>query len=327
MRLREYQVVLAAFTLPLLLLWGCRSNQAVSPTKVVDLGVSLSTQGLPKSKLLNTTSDLVYFNVSGPLSAPITGTVGPFSTNQGSGTLSFNLNNVPVGADEILSVELDDDSNGTPQAIGAASLADAGSGVTVNMGSLVRSCYSAVPAQTYSCNDSGGGLFSFNGYLVDYGLNFYGGTLPATVLGVYDMQWVGITGISAICTGTYDLQDAWTGDGNTKSIAYLGNGHLVDFDTVPSDAGFYSDGGAAKLAANASVTTLEQNDVFCVKLQGGTSPGHVWVQFNSAGDAADAPSFVFRVRNDSTPYYLYDQSTADLGLGTLTSCALVNQGW
>ncbi|MGH7738974.1 MAG: hypothetical protein ACREL1_02400 [bacterium] len=320
MRLREYQIVLAAVTLPLLLLWGCQSNQAVSPTKVVDLGVSLSTQGSPKSKLLNATSDLVYFNVSGPLSPPIAGTAGPFSTTTGSGSISFNLNNIPVGVGEILSVELVDNSNGTPQAIGAASLADAGSGVTVDMGSLVRSCYSAVPSTTYSCNGSGGGVFTFNGYYA-----YYGSANFTLVPDTYDMQWVGITDTTT-CFGTYDLQDAWTGDGNTKSIAYLGNGHLVDFDKVPSDANFYSDGGAAKLAAGAPVTTLEKNDIFCVKLQGGTSPGHAWVQFNSVGDANDSPSFVFRVRNDATPYYLYDQSTADLGVGTLISCTLDDLG-
>ncbi len=305
MKFKEYPTILAAALLPLFLLEGCQGNKLVSPVKVVNLGVVISTKGL-SAKLFNTTEDIGYYNVSGPLSAPITGSVGTFGTNFGSGSVSFTLNDIPVGADEILSVELDDDATGTPQGIGATSLADISAGVTIEMGSLVRSCYAVNPSFYFSCSGIGGvggegqGLFGFNSDFIAWNAQTK----------TYDMEWTALQDVNSNCLGTYDLKDGWTG--SAKSLAYLGNGELVNFDTVPPDSNFYANGAAAKLAAGAPATTLATGDVYCVKLQGGTAVGHAWVLFTNAGDAADSPSFVYRVQNKDIPYYAYDQTTTDV---------------
>jgi hypothetical protein len=317
MKLKEYQIVLAAVFLPLFLLWGCKSNQLVSPTRVVDMSVALSTEGV-KSKLFNAGEDMVYYNVSGPLSAPITGTAGPFSPGLGSGSVSFTLNSVPVGAGEILSVELDDATLGTTEGIGATALTDVANGVTVDMGSVVRDCYAVNPSSTFSCNVEGHGSYGFNAAFIDFN----------NLTDTYDIEWVAMRDLTNACTNNYDLQDGWTG--TTSTIAYLGNGKLVNFDTVPTDANFHADGGLAKQIAGAPTTTIQVGDVYCVKLQGGTPAGkggHAWMQFNFAGDSADSPTFISRVRNDPTPYYQYDQTTADLNESTFgfANCTVTEQ--
>jgi hypothetical protein len=311
MKLKEYQIVLAAVFLPLFLLWGCQSNKLVSPVRIVDMGVAISTEGL-KSKLFNTSEDMVYYNVSGPLSAPITGTAGPFSSPLGSGSVSFTLNNVPVGSGEILSVELDDATSGIPQGIGATALTDVVNGVTVDMGSLVRNCYSFAANSSFSCDDTPQAFFGFNAEQVSTSNN----TL------VYDMEWVGLKDSSSNCTGGYDLEDGSTGTAN--SIAYLGNGKLVNFDTVPPDASFESDGGLAKSNAGVPTTIIAAGDIFCVKLLGETPIGHAWVLFNGAGSALVSPSFVYRVRNDAIPYYQLDVTAEDSSqtTGSFSNCTI-----
>jgi hypothetical protein len=229
------------------------------------------------------------------------------------------IQGIPSLAGAVLSLELVDADTQQPLGIGAAAINPSASIVTVEMGSLVLGCYSAHPGATYSCDYSGGGQFTFNGYYVNYG--------DESITDSYDIRWAGLQGQSGSCTGYYDLEDGW--DGQTASIAYLGNGPFANFDGVPPDSQFYADGYNAKEAANAPSAAIQANDVFCVKLQGGTVPGHAWMQFTSAGDYITPPSFVFRVRNDSTPYYLYDQSfaAATISNTTLGDCSLDDQGW
>jgi hypothetical protein len=309
MKLKEYQIVFAVVFAPLILLWGCKSNQLVSPTHVVTLGVSVSTQGI-KAKFFNATEDAVYYNITGPQMEPIQGYAGTFDDGSGSGSVSFTLNNIPVGADEILSVEIDDASSGYAQGIGATSLASVDNGVTVEMGSLVRPCYDINPSTTFSCSaDNGGGRFNFNDVYVGF---------DTAEVSTYDMKWVPILDASQNCTDQYDLVNGWTGSGGTtQTIAYLGNSdsnyaQMVNYDTVPPDNQFHADGGLAKQAAQASTTVIQAYDVFCVKLQGGTGKGgHAWVLFTSSGNYNTAPQFQYRLRNDSTPYFSYDVGTTD----------------
>src|ERR1700722_8629351 len=258
MKLKEYQIVLAAVFLPLFLLWGCQSNKLISPGRGVNMSGAISTKGV-QAKLFNETQDLGSYNISGPLSSPVTGIEGPFSTGAGPGTIGFTLNNVPVGAGEILSVEIDANTiGGTPQGIGATSLADVSNGVTVDMGSLVRSCYAVNPSTNFSWNSGPiqGGFYTFNGDFI---------ALSALTF-TYDIQWAGFVQ-NSIFAG-YDVVDGWTG--SAHSIAYLGNsqrnGELVNFDIVPTDANFYADAAVAKQAAAEPTTLLESGDMYCVKL-------------------------------------------------------------
>jgi hypothetical protein len=180
------------------------------------------------------------------------------------------------------------------------------------MGSLVRNCYSFAANSSFSCDDTPQAFFGFNAEQVSTSNN----TLA------YDMEWVGLKDSSFNCTGGYDLEDGSTGAAN--SIAYLGNGNLVNFDTVPPDASFKSDGGLAKSIAGRPVTTIESGDIFCVKLLGGTVPGQAWVLFNGAGSASVSPSFVYRIQNHAIPYYQLDVTTEDASqtTGNFSNCTI-----
>lgn len=321
MKWNEYKTAAVVFFLPLFILWGCKGNQLVSPTRLTNLSVSVPIPKTVKASLLGAAKNDILYSVVVPGAAPVTGSYGPFSTTEDDGSVNFVIQGIPSLTGAVLSLELVDADTQQPLGIGAAAINPSASIVTVEMGSLVLGCYSAKPSSTYSCDETNGsgGLFTFNGYYVQYG--YY--SEPDT----YDIQWTGIQAQSSSCTGYYDLEDGWTG--STASIAYLGNGPFAYFDGVPPDSKFYSDGANAKDAAGAPTGVIQANDVFCVKLQGGTVPGHAWMQFTSAGDYITPPSFVFRVRNDSTPYYLYDQSfaAATISNTTLGDCSLDDQGW
>ncbi|HVM33174.1 MAG TPA: hypothetical protein VMU88_08575 [bacterium] len=319
MKWNEYKTAAVVFFLPLFILWGCKGNQLISPTRVTNLSVSVPLPKTGKASLLGAAKNDILYSVVAPGVAPVTGSYGPFSTSTQDGSVNFVIQGVTSLQGAVLSLELVDHDTKQPLGIGAAAINPTASIITVELGSLVLGCYSMPPSQTLSCWEAGGGLFNFNGYYATYGYE----SEPDT----FDINWEAIQGQSGSCTGTYDLMDGW--DGETATIAYLGNGPFANFDGVPPDSKFYVDGGAAKDAAGAPTAAIQANDVFCVKLQGGTVPGHAWMQFTSSGDAYDSPTFVFRVRNDSTPYYLYDQSFVGATLQDTTSgdCVFYDPGW
>ncbi len=319
MKWTEFKIAAMVLFLPLLLLAGCQGNKLVSPVRLTNLSVTVPLPKSLKASLLGASSNEIFYNLTAKESGPVTGSTGTFSTSGQTGSFTFVISGVSTDGNPILSLQLNNALTHQPLAIGAAQLVSDANTLTVELGSVVRTCYSVQPGQTYTCSESGGGFFGFNAYYEDYG--------TSSLTNTYDMHWTGLVDATPTCLGTYDLEDGWTG--SAKSLAYLGNGRLVDYDTVPTNSNFYSDGGAAKLAASAATTTIEAGDIFCVKLQGGTTPGHAWVQFTGAGDTTDAPTFIFRVRNDSTPYYLYDQSLEDISNAavSISDCTLDQQGW
>ena len=305
MKLKEFKIVLAVILAPLFVLWGCKTSKPLSPVKIVNLGVSVSAKNI-RASLLNSTADVFYYNISGPLASPVTGMVGPISSTTGSGTDTFTITGVPTGPGEILSIQMDD-TTGDVLGIGAASLADVQGGISVDLGSVVRSCYeiNLGSACYYGVPDR---EFNFN----EYQFGSYEYTSGSGTSSDPDTFDIGMLALSdPDCTGAYDLVDGWTG--SNASIAYLGNGQLVNFDYVPADSAFFSDAIAAKSFAEATDTTVDYQDVYCIKLQGGTSAGHAWMQITSSTPYVyDFPTFIFRLRNDSTPYYLYDTTLNDI---------------
>jgi len=355
MRFKEYKIVLAVIFAPLLVLWGCQGNKPLSPSKVSNLSVSIPTAGLrPKASLLGTDYDVIYYNISGPLSSPVTGiaSITSSSPSTEAGTDSFTISNVPIGPGEILSIQLNDGNStnqSEPLGIGAESLNLSGSNNTVDvqMGSVSRSCYQ-VSMSLASCSQDYDEEFNFETYGYDddemefvsntsgnYYYNYDGEINDVAFLDYGEYQ-------QGTCSGTYDLTDAWTGNNNT--IAYLGQGNLVNYDYVPGVNGapgqFYPAASVAKQEVGAG-STITAGDVYCVKLQGGTttSPEYTWLQivddgqnavpwFNNGGGSLGYPSFIYRV-NTNVPYYRYEQTTADVDVstgGAAGFCSLVFNG-
>ncbi len=280
----------AALLLSALLL-GCHSaNNASSPVAPLEgttLSISMPTAPLSGS-LLGATSNEVYYCVTGPAMQPVTGTVGPFSTSSDSGSVNFSIP-LAVGLSRLIAFQLNDASNGQPLAVGAVEMdltSQPGGAVTVEMGSVVRNCYNITTA-AYNA----GSYFAFE-------TDALGNAATVTSPTGYDVDFLPVTLASAVGFQMNAL--------NSDSVAYLGNGNLVNFAAAPT-GGYVGSSGAAKQAAGASVTLLQAGDVYCAQLNGG---GHAWVQIASAGSASSGPSFRFRV-NTTAPYYAYEQTTVD----------------
>ena len=244
--------------------WGCQKTSApVAPGRPTDLTVSLPVPPAQRAFLLGAASNEILYNLAAPGSTPVTGKVGPFSTSGVSGTIDFTLAPSIVPPNSVLAIQLNDAANGSPMAVGASALGFSGSGgnVSVEMGSVVRACYyvSNIPP--------GGGSYSFD---------------TNTVNGP-------VTDISVTVSGPGFLFQSPLG------LAFMGNGDLVNFASLPS-------------TFTASSTTLSAGDVYCVVLSTG---GHAWVQVVSGGTPGTAgPTFRFRA-NKTLPYYTYDPTTCD----------------
>jgi sugar lactone lactonase YvrE len=272
------------------MVWGlvsCGSKNApVSPSGTIGLNVSMQTSGLAKSALLGAASNEVYYSITGPAMSPVTGVTGPITTAASSGTINLSLA-IPQGSARLMAFQINDASNHQPLALGAVQMdvsSQPSSQVVIEMGSLVRNCYNQ---NTSAFLD--GSFFSFgNGTLAD----------AATIVSTapYDVQFIQTAGVFQM----YAL--------NGASVAYMGNGNLVNFAMAPAN-GAVTASAASKQAAGAAVTTLQAGDVYCFYLPNPSA--HLWVQITNTGSTTAGPSFVFR-GNTTLPYYAYQQTPADL---------------
>jgi hypothetical protein len=168
--------------------------------------------------------------------------------------------------------------------------------VVVDMGSVARNCYTLnVPGTGNYINPdfftfSTDGLFgNAAGSLGDIQLNYgVGSAAPLT-----------ITGRPVSAYGA-----------PMTTVAYLGNGNFVDYDSIPPVSAFKTDSSLAKGAP------ISVDDIFCINL----NPGHAWVQVTAVGNGSlnQGPSFRYRI-NSLLPYYGYEQTNADLGKGATCS--------
>ncbi len=229
------------------------------------------------------------YKVEGVGVTPISATLGPFATASSSGTIDFSVD-IPSGGKRLLSLQLNDGGTHQPLAIGAAEIDLASSypvsDVVVEMGSVTRTCY-----YTY------GTSFSSN-------YNF--ATDSVGVSAVSDITWNTPAGAG----GPVTLNDPNAVPVST--IAYLGNGHFVDFDKVPPDSQFNTTSAIAKTSGPVQI-----GDIYCIKLK--SIPGaHAWIQITNPGSGTlyIGPFFRFRI-NSLFPYYAYERTAAD----TLGTCS------
>jgi hypothetical protein len=266
------------------------------------MNISIPMTNELRASLLGSPTNSLFYCVSGAGGVSlVAGTTGPFSAPASTGSIGLTVT-VPPGA-QVLSLQLNSYTTTptnfgivvtqNPLAVGAMALDSVNKGSTdenpvVEMGSVTRTCY-----VTYETN-----------YLYSTGSTY---TFSTDNLLAYT-AFVTNADIAFNCpSGSFYMEEA---SGNSlNSIAYLGNGRLVDYDFVPPNSQFYFQSVQAKSAAGAPVSTLELNDVYCVKLN--SMPGHAWVQITDPGTmGTTGPSFRFRV-NSILPYYAYDETGAD----------------
>ena len=260
--IRLNAMISLALILAPMMVWGlvsCGSkNVPVAPSGTMGLNISMQASGLAKSALLGAASNEVYYNITGPAMSPVTGVAGPITTTASSGTINLSLA-VPAGSARLMAFQINDAVSHQPLALGAVQTdvsSQPSTQVVVEMGSLVRNCYNL---NTSSFVD--GSLFSFgNGTLAD----------AATIVSTtgYDMQLIQTAGIFQM----YAL--------NGATVAYMGNGNLVNFAMAPAN-GAVTASAASKQAAGAPVTTLQAGDVYCFYIPSATA--HLWLQITNPG--------------------------------------------
>lgn len=88
-------------------------------------------------------------------------------------------------------------------------------------------------------------------------------------------------------------------------FAYLGNGDLVDFTTVPLSAAFHLNTLTAKRAALGSSAVMEVGDVYAVRISATTL---AWVQVTQVSNTAPATSadICFRTNRHGYRYLKFD---------------------
>jgi hypothetical protein len=310
-------------------LLGC-SQSPVAPARAVALNLSIPITPELKNSLLGTTTNSLHYRVDGSGGVSlIESTTGPFSAPVSEGSVDFTLDIPPGG--KVLSLELDSYRvlRGlvleNPLAVGAVGLDYINGGsvnATVEMGSILRTCY-----------QTDGTLLDSPNFLNDaeyaYGFDTDVTGVGSTAGTPFDIAFLPVT--VSVTSVLFQIADASAillpppnptrgpilTPLNAKSIAYLGNGDLLDYDFVPPDADFFQTSGQAK--ASAAVTTLESGDIYCVKTA--TMPGgHAWIEIidpgalttGGAAPTGNGTSFEFRV-NRNHPYYAYDETAADAG--------------
>ncbi len=270
--------------------WGCQGKMTPTsplvPVRGLSLSISMPISKEIKASLLGVANDEVYYSVTASDIAPVTGVAGPYpDVLSAGGELDFSLQ-VPQGSARLLSFQLNDASNHRPLALGAVQ-SDISAGVSdiwVTMGSVVRNCYQVDNSAYYG-----------------------------TTATYFNFQTDSISPAGA------DLAPVTVGGGfnfaaeNSDGIAYLGNGPIVDFDSLPSAASFVSTSGLAKQASGVSPSTLQAGDVYCVSLAQ-PAGAHAWVQvinpnqpFGFNTPVPTGPGFLYRA-NSSLPYYAYDST-------------------
>ncbi len=306
----KFFIASSLFSVLIMVIWGCNGSRPLAPAQNVNLGISLAPSKDLQASLLGTTSNTLLWNYQINGQSGEHGQAGPFSSNVGAGNVNFSVN-LPAGGKKIFSIQLNDANTGQDLAVGSALIdltnPTANMSVTIALGSVVRACYTLSNAGLYNYYD-----------LIDHFIQYYP---QQSDLEVY----YGDT--------NYSLWDA----NYNATIAYLGNGNLVDYDYVPSDDVFsyYSietkyevlnpssakptpvptyGGGSARKSTKASTgqnLDLETGDVYCIKLT--NLPGdYAWVQVTDSGNLNNSvgPSFCFRISTD--PFYSYYQTSADL---------------
>src|ERR1700722_9257723 len=211
--MKKSLLVASLFIGATLLVWGCmgKNGSPISPTRVISLSVNVSNINNVRAKLLGAAQNVILYRIDGTSGAPVTGSVGPFSTSGNSGSYLFTIPNFVSSGNSLLSLQLNDANSGQALAIGAVQVVST-SGipvVNVELGSLVRPCY-----------DINGAAVSF-GYAFGFSLANVDANNGDTGSGL-DIAFFNDIGNGFV------IFDASTLNESFPDIAYLGNGNLVD---------------------------------------------------------------------------------------------------
>jgi hypothetical protein len=288
-----------AFCLALAVAAGC-NKIPMAPARSVALSVTLSRLDSVRASLLGTAQNEILFHLNGTGDPAGHGIYGPFSAPASTGSVSFTVQVPYSPGPQVLSLQLNDANSHQPLALGATAF-DFGTGLAsgglmVEMGSVTRNCYFTDESRNPGANNpyNAGSAYTFNTDTL----------VPGTTLGGPD--------IAFDCPlGPYLMEEAVNAVPTADSIAYMGNGDMVDYDGVPPGSGFFPYSTQSKAALGAPVSTLQAGDVYCVKA-GSLKGGYAWVQITDPGLMySTGPSFRFRV-NTTFQYYAYQQTAADL---------------
>lgn len=289
-----------ALSVLFLVVWGCQSQQPEHPVRAASLNVQVPFAGTVNASLLGAAQNEVIYRVDAPGHVLVAeNKVGPFSTTLDYGSANFTVD-IPAQDNLLLSLQLNDASTHVPLAVGAVPLnllSSPVSNIVVNLGSVSRNCYTLqVPTfafQTYTYGFSSDNLFT--NQVTGTGWDFYENYV---FLGSAPLTFTDATGVGV----------------PLPTIAYLGNGNLVDFDYLPLTAAYKTTSALAKGAP------VSAGDIFSLKL-GSITNGYAWMQVVTPGNGAVsiAPKFRFRV-NSTKPYFAYEQTSPD-------STASCNSGW
>jgi hypothetical protein len=332
--MKKRSAILSVFLGMVLFAWGCQQSKPLAPSRIAALTLTVPQSKELKASLLGASNNELLYYITGDGMQPVYGVVGPFSTASDTGNINLNLN-VPAGGDRLVSLQLNNSDTHQPLAVGAGTVDLSGSvssaSVSIELGSVARNCYTLtnIPTGTNYVYDFNDDLLMTQAFAATTPTASNNDVMVATTF------------------GPYDLEDP-TESNNT--VAFIGNGDLVNFDFVPSDDRFSSysynskrnavyvpptpiptsGGGPTKTktpsfvhSSNAYRTTtytLETGDVYCVKLSS-LPGGHAWVQVIDPGSVNAGPTFRYRV-NSTLPYYAYEQTSADV-----SSAGACNLGW
>lgn len=284
--MRSVRPLFGAVLCAVILVIGCQDGKPLGPYRVTSLSVSIPPTGELRSSLFNSGSNELLYRLDGTGTTPVTGILGPFSTSGASGSIDFNLD-IPGGDKRILSLQINDAGTHLPLAVGAASIDFTSNtpvtNILVEMGSVTRTCY-----------------YTGYGISFQYGYNFATDSMGATNTG--DMASYTAAGAGGPAT-LYNTNFVTP----QNTIAYMGNGNLVDFDKVPPATDFYSISTSAKTSG-----PIQIGDIFCIKLT--TIPGgYAWIQVTDPGNGTmyRATSFRFRL-NSTKSYFAYERTQADM---------------
>jgi hypothetical protein len=288
-------VLLAALALGV---GGCNGPKIMAPAPQTNVNVTVAPSHDVQASLLGSTSSILLWNYQTGVTESMQGQMGPFTSGSASGNIVFTVS-LPAGGKRVLSLQLNDAPTHTPLAVGAVELdlssATPDMSATLQLGSVVRQCY--VLTAGYDPTLPGWDYFDLSNHTMTCGAN----NNPDLF----------------VTAGNTNIQIMDPLGNNT--VAYLGNGNLVNFDYVPVAGLFTSSSDQSKsLVVNASSQTvsgggldLQTGDIYCIKLA--TLPGaYAWVQVTSPGNASlnVGPNFRYRVSTD--PYFSYYQTAADI---------------
>src|SRR5581483_1017228 len=218
--------------------------------------------------------------------------VGPFSTAANYGSEDFTVD-IPAADNLVLSVQLNDASTHQPLVVGAVGmnlLSLPVSNIVVEMGSVARTCYTL---------NVSGGSFGGEGYTFSTDTLYTNSPLTGPT---YDFN----LNYSAGSSNPVTIADSQGVLAPLRTVAYLGNGNLVDYDYLPSASAFQINSDLAK------GSPVSIGDIFCLSL--GSIPGaHAWIQVTNLGNGINyvGPQFRYRVTS-LLPYYGYEQTGADI---------------